>query len=174
MTHKQIQSFDFHSCRRILSTSSTQLPTAPVLNLFRQISQVFLRYPMHSKVVASTIVLLAVAPSAFSAPLPGPAAEVHSELEARLKLPSGTLGSLGTSLGKGLLTGGAVSGLLGLLGEDDDTPAARWVDPINCLLRFRLDKISAVPSKAAEGWEPLSGNSSALARRASRMCSRTP
>ncbi|KAF7348991.1 hypothetical protein MVEN_01420100 [Mycena venus] len=80
---------------------------------------------MYSKVVAGTIVLVAVAPSAFSAPVPGPAAEVHPELDARLTIPSGTIASLGKSLGKGLLTGGAVSGLLGLLGGDDNSSATR-------------------------------------------------
>jgi len=68
-----------------------------------------------------SLVLVAVASPALSAPLP--VAETR-ELEARLSLPAGTLGSLIKSLGKGILSGGAVTGLLSLLGEGDDSSSS--------------------------------------------------
>ncbi|KAJ7492262.1 hypothetical protein FB451DRAFT_1217656 [Mycena latifolia] len=80
---------------------------------------------MFAKSAIISLALVAVASPVLSAPLP--VAEVR-DLEARLSLPEGALGSLIKSLGKGILSGGAVSGLLSLLGEGDDsssTPASR-------------------------------------------------
>jgi hypothetical protein len=80
---------------------------------------------MFAKSAILSLALVAVASPALSAPLPATEAR---ELEARLSLPAGALGSLVKSLGKGILSGGAVTGLLSLLGEGDDSsdaPAAR-------------------------------------------------
>lgn len=84
----------------------------------------FLKSEMYSKSITVSVALLALVPSAFSAPLPAPAASAHSELKARLSLPSGALGSIIKSLGTGILTGGAFTGLLGLLGEHGESDAA--------------------------------------------------
>ncbi|KAJ7615405.1 hypothetical protein FB45DRAFT_1008346 [Roridomyces roridus] len=64
----------------------------------------------------TTVVSLLLASSAFAAPLSQEAVQAR-ELEARLSLPTGALGGLAKSLGKGLLSGGAITGLLSLLGE---------------------------------------------------------
>ncbi|KAJ7681025.1 hypothetical protein DFH06DRAFT_1405901 [Mycena polygramma] len=66
----------------------------------------------------STIVALALVAGAapvLSAPLPGQAIEAR-ELDAR-----SAIGDLVKSLGKGVLSGGAVAGLTGLLGASDDS-----------------------------------------------------
>jgi len=78
---------------------------------------------MFANSLVVSLAVLAVASPAFSAPLPNP----HSELEARLSLPSGVIGKLVKSLGGGLLSGGAIAGLEALLGVggDDAAPAAR-------------------------------------------------
>lgn len=73
---------------------------------------------MFAKSVIVSLALLSVASPAFSAPLPA------AELEARA-IPKGALGLL-KSLGSGILSGGAISGLLALLGGGgDDAAAAR-------------------------------------------------
>jgi hypothetical protein len=81
---------------------------------------------MFAKSAIVSLALVAVASPALSAPLP--VAETR-DLEARLSLPAGALGSLVKSLGKGILSGGAVTGLLSLLGEGDSssssTPSSR-------------------------------------------------
>ncbi|KAJ6575496.1 hypothetical protein B0H19DRAFT_1255045 [Mycena capillaripes] len=87
---------------------------------------------MFTKSAIVSLALVAAASPVLSAPLPGRVAEAR-ELEARLSLPSGALGSIIKSLGKGILSGGAVTGLLSLLGEGDDSssdaaPAARDLD----------------------------------------------
>jgi len=75
---------------------------------------------MFAKSAIVSLAVLAAASPVFSAPLPAAEIDVR-DLEARLSLPTGVLGSLIKSLGKGVLTGGAVSGLLSLLGEGDDS-----------------------------------------------------
>lgn len=80
---------------------------------------------MFAKSAIVSLALVAAASPALSAPLP--VAETR-DLEARLSLPAGALGSLVKSLGKGILSGGAVTGLLSLLGEGDSsssTPSSR-------------------------------------------------
>ncbi|KAJ7292958.1 hypothetical protein C8J57DRAFT_1703818 [Mycena rebaudengoi] len=81
---------------------------------------------MFANSLVVSLAVLAVASPAFSAPLPNP----HSELEARLSLPSGVIGKLVKSLGGGLLSGGAIAGLEALLGggSDDAAPAARELE----------------------------------------------
>jgi hypothetical protein len=83
---------------------------------------------MFAKSAIVSLAVVAAASPVFSAPLPVAEVDVR-DLEARLSLPTGALGSLIKSLGKGVLTGGAVSGLLGLLGEGDSssssTPSSR-------------------------------------------------
>jgi hypothetical protein len=80
---------------------------------------------MYSKSIVLSLAVLSVASPAFSAPVPAPAANAHAELEARLKLPAGALSGLAKSLGSGILSGGAITGLLSLLGGDDSAaPAA--------------------------------------------------
>ncbi|KAJ7626926.1 hypothetical protein FB45DRAFT_1004571 [Roridomyces roridus] len=64
----------------------------------------------------TAVVSLLLASSALAAPLSQEAVQAR-ELEARLSLPAGALGDLAKSLGKGLLSGGAITGLLSLLGE---------------------------------------------------------
>jgi len=69
---------------------------------------------MFAKTATVSLALVAAAAPAMSAPLP---------VDARA-IPAG-VGSAISSLGKGILSGGAVAGLLGLLGAgDDSTPAA--------------------------------------------------
>ena len=75
---------------------------------------------MFAKSAIVSLAVVAAASPVFSAPLPVAEVDVR-DLEARLSLPTGALGSLIKSLGKGVLTGGAVSGLLGLLGEGDSS-----------------------------------------------------
>ncbi|KAJ6601454.1 hypothetical protein DFH09DRAFT_564182 [Mycena vulgaris] len=79
---------------------------------------------MFAKSAIVSLAVFAAASPVLSAPLP---TTETRDLEARVSLPAGTLSSLVKSLGKGILTGGAVSGLLSLLGEGDDSsaPAAR-------------------------------------------------
>ncbi|KAJ7876520.1 hypothetical protein B0H14DRAFT_2568230 [Mycena olivaceomarginata] len=89
---------------------------------------------MYSKPITVSVALLALVPSTSSAPLPAPAASAHSELEARLSFPSGALGSIIKSLGTGILTGGAFTGLLGLLGEHGDSDAAPAQNAARALL----------------------------------------
>ncbi|KAJ7511460.1 hypothetical protein B0H11DRAFT_1955184, partial [Mycena galericulata] len=71
---------------------------------------------MFAKTAVISIALIATVVPTMSAPV-APAAVEARELEARLSLPAGVLGDLVKSLGKGLLSGGAVTGLLDLLGE---------------------------------------------------------
>jgi hypothetical protein len=71
---------------------------------------------MFAKTAVISIALIATVVPTMSAPV-APAAAEARELEARLSLPAGVLGDLVKSLGKGLLSGGAVTGLLDLLGE---------------------------------------------------------
>jgi hypothetical protein len=78
---------------------------------------------MFAKSAIVSLVVVAAASPVFSAPLPAAEVDVR-DLEARLSLPAGALGSLIKSLGKGVLTGGAVSGLLGLLGEGDSSSSS--------------------------------------------------
>ncbi|KAJ7248479.1 hypothetical protein C8J57DRAFT_1724297 [Mycena rebaudengoi] len=82
---------------------------------------------MYAKSVIVSLALLSVASPAFSAPLP---AASNTELEARA-IPAGALGLL-KSLGSGILSGGAISGLLALLGGggDDAAAARRSVDDL--------------------------------------------
>jgi len=86
---------------------------------------------MFAKSAIISLALVAVASPVLSAPVP--VAEVR-ELEARLSLPTGALSSIIKSLGKGILSGGAVSGLLALLGEGDSSstttaaPTSRELD----------------------------------------------
>ncbi|KAJ6471828.1 hypothetical protein C8R47DRAFT_1324888 [Mycena vitilis] len=88
---------------------------------------------MFAKSAIVSVALFAAAAPVLSAPLPGQAIEAR-ELEARLSLPAGALGDLVKSLGKGLLSGGAVAGLAGLLGassddsSDSSAPASRELD----------------------------------------------
>lgn len=84
---------------------------------------------MFAKSAIVSLAVVAAASPVFSAPLPAAEVDVR-DLEARLSLPAGALGSLIKSLGKGVLTGGAVSGLLGLLGEGDSssTSSRRGLD----------------------------------------------
>jgi hypothetical protein len=72
---------------------------------------------MFAKSAIVSLAVVAAAAPAFSAPVPA---------ESRaLKLPAGAVGDLIKSLGKGILSGGAVTGLLSLLdgGSDDSTAA---------------------------------------------------
>ncbi|KAJ7204397.1 hypothetical protein GGX14DRAFT_569511 [Mycena pura] len=78
---------------------------------------------MFAKSAIVSLAVVAAASPVFSAPLPVAEVDVR-DLEARLSLPTGALGSLIKSLGKGVLTGGAVSGLLGLLGEGDSSSSS--------------------------------------------------
>ncbi|KAJ7098629.1 hypothetical protein B0H15DRAFT_584694 [Mycena belliarum] len=82
---------------------------------------------MHSKAIVATLAALSVAGPVLSAPLPAPAGNPYAELEARAaKLPSGAIKDVLKNLGSGVLTGGAISGLLALLGlAGKDAPAAR-------------------------------------------------
>ncbi|KAJ7613148.1 hypothetical protein FB45DRAFT_1065237 [Roridomyces roridus] len=65
----------------------------------------------------TTVVSLLLASTAFAAPLSQEAVEAR-ELEARaVRIPTGALADLAKTFGKGALTGGAITGLLGLLGE---------------------------------------------------------
>ncbi|KAJ7642573.1 hypothetical protein DFH06DRAFT_603172 [Mycena polygramma] len=88
---------------------------------------------MFAKSAIVSVALFAAAAPVLSAPLPGQAIEAR-ELEARLSLPAGAIGDLIKSLGKGLLSGGAVAGLAGLLGassddsSDSSAPASRELD----------------------------------------------
>ncbi|KAJ7665429.1 hypothetical protein DFH06DRAFT_1187331 [Mycena polygramma] len=70
---------------------------------------------MFAKTAIISLSFLAVTP-VLSAPLPGHTVKAR-ELEARLSFPKGAFGDIIKSLGKGVLSGGAVSGLLALLGE---------------------------------------------------------
>ncbi|KAJ7613226.1 hypothetical protein FB45DRAFT_1113070, partial [Roridomyces roridus] len=73
-----------------------------------------LSYIMYAK---TTVVSLLFASSALAAPLSQEAVEAR-ELEARaVRIPTGALADLAKTFGKGALTGGAITGLLGLLGE---------------------------------------------------------
>jgi len=76
---------------------------------------------MFAKSTVVSLALIAAAAPSFSAPLP----ETRSTevLDARA-LPAGLVGLL-KSLGSGVLSGGAISGLLALLGGGDDAAAAR-------------------------------------------------
>ncbi|KAJ7755001.1 hypothetical protein DFH07DRAFT_822502 [Mycena maculata] len=75
---------------------------------------------MFAKSAIISLALVAAAAPAIAAPVSQAAVEAR-ELEARLSLPAGALGDLVKSLGKGLLSGGAVTGLLSLLGEGDSS-----------------------------------------------------
>ncbi|KAJ6468609.1 hypothetical protein C8R47DRAFT_803050 [Mycena vitilis] len=84
---------------------------------------------MFAKSAIVSAALVAAAAPVLSAPLPGQVVEAR-ELEARLSLPAGAVGDLVKSLGKGLLSGGALAGLAGLLGSSSDSsdssaPASR-------------------------------------------------
>ncbi|KAJ6536701.1 hypothetical protein DFH09DRAFT_1401145 [Mycena vulgaris] len=93
-----------------------------------------------------SLAVLAVASPAFSAPVPTP--DAHSELEARLSLPAGAVKDLLKSLGSGILTDGAFSGLLALLGGGDDAaPAARDLDA-RAGLGALLEKLFGVGEEA--------------------------
>jgi len=78
---------------------------------------------MFAKSAVISLALAAAAAPVMSAPLSQAAVEAR-ELEARLSLPTGALGDLVKSLGKGLLSGGAVTGLLSLLGEGDSSSSS--------------------------------------------------
>jgi len=78
---------------------------------------------MFAKSTVISLALVAAAAPAMSAPVSQAAVEAR-ELEARLSLPTGALGDLVKSLGKGLLSGGAVTGLLSLLGEGDSSSSS--------------------------------------------------
>ncbi|KAJ7644858.1 hypothetical protein FB45DRAFT_1116764 [Roridomyces roridus] len=74
----------------------------------------------------TTVVSLLLASSAFAAPLSQEAVEAR-ELEARVRLPTGALAGLAKTFGKGVLSGGAITGLLSLLGGvggDDSSSSA--------------------------------------------------
>ncbi|KAJ7724216.1 hypothetical protein B0H16DRAFT_1698738 [Mycena metata] len=75
---------------------------------------------MFAKSVIVSLALIAVASPAMSAPLPESVVEAR-ELEARLSLPAGAVSGLIKSLGKGILSGGAVTGLLSLFGDGSST-----------------------------------------------------
>jgi hypothetical protein len=75
---------------------------------------------MFAKSAIVSLALLSVASPVFSAPVP---VTSTTELDARA-IPAGLVGLL-KSLGSGVLSGGAISGLLALLGGDDDAAAAR-------------------------------------------------
>ncbi|KAJ7470922.1 hypothetical protein FB451DRAFT_1368098 [Mycena latifolia] len=86
---------------------------------------------MYSKSIVTSLAVLAVAAPTFAAPVPAPAPNQFIELEARAGLPAGAIGDLAKSLGKGLLSGGAIAGLTSLLGGlagDDSAPAARELE----------------------------------------------
>ncbi|KAJ7459035.1 hypothetical protein B0H11DRAFT_2060094 [Mycena galericulata] len=78
---------------------------------------------MFAKSAVISLALAAAAAPVLSAPVSQAAVEAR-ELEARLSLPAGVLGGLVKSLGKGLLSGGAVTGLLSLLGEGDSSSSS--------------------------------------------------
>jgi len=101
---------------------------------------------MFAKSAIVSLAVVAAAAPAFSAPVPA---------ESRaLKLPAGAVGDLIKSLGKGILSGGAVTGLLSLLdgGSDssDAAPAARDLD-----LEARAGLASALEKLVGVGAESL-------------------
>jgi len=77
---------------------------------------------MFAKSAIISLALVAVAAPAMSAPV-SHAVEAR-ELETRLSLPTGALTDLLKSFGKGILSGGAVSGLLALLGEGSSSSSS--------------------------------------------------
>ncbi|KAJ7024405.1 hypothetical protein C8F04DRAFT_161974 [Mycena alexandri] len=78
---------------------------------------------MFAKSAIVSLALVAVASPVMSAPVPESFVEAR-ELEARLSLPAGAISGLVKSLGKGLLSGAAVSGLLSLFGDSTSTSTA--------------------------------------------------
>ncbi|KAJ7131676.1 hypothetical protein C8R43DRAFT_1110652 [Mycena crocata] len=103
---------------------------------------------MYSKTIVASLALLAVTSPAFSVPVPN----VHGELEARLSLPAGAVKDLLKSLGSGVLSGGAISGLLALLGAGGDAPAARDLDNLEArgALSSLLQKLIGVGEEGLE------------------------
>ncbi|KAJ7691996.1 hypothetical protein B0H16DRAFT_939115 [Mycena metata] len=114
---------------------------------------------MLSKSAIVSLALVAAASPALSAPVPA--------AERRAFLPEGELGSLIKSLGKGLLSGGAVAGLLGILGHGSSsttaapapasTPAARDLEArgiaslLDGLIGAGEDSLESVLKKAVLG-----------------------
>ncbi|KAJ7361356.1 hypothetical protein DFH08DRAFT_843880 [Mycena albidolilacea] len=101
---------------------------------------------MFAKSAIVSLAVVAAAAPAFSAPIPA---------ESRaLKLPAGAVGDLIKSLGKGILSGGAVTGLLSLLdgGSDDSTaaPAARDLDLEARSLASVLEKLVGAGEESLE------------------------
>ncbi|KAJ7732373.1 hypothetical protein DFH07DRAFT_968475 [Mycena maculata] len=82
---------------------------------------------MFAKSTVISLALVAAAAPAMSAPISQTAVQAR-ELETHLSLPVDAIGDLAKSLGKGLLSGAAVTGLLSLLGEGSDKGWVKMTD----------------------------------------------